>query len=226
MRKLLLLMVGVLCITAQLLAQNRTISGKITDEHGKGLAAVTVTVRGTKLGTTTDSDGNFTLNVPGNATAIVVSSIGYTETTLSIAGKTEVSVQLKPSSGDMNEVVVVAYGVQKKESITGSIATIGAKQLENRLTTNITQALAGAAPGISATSGNGQPGSSAALRIRGFGSVNASSAPLFVVDGFPYEGFIGDLNTNDIETISLLKDASSTALYGARAANGVVLITT
>ncbi|HEY0679609.1 MAG TPA: SusC/RagA family TonB-linked outer membrane protein, partial [Chitinophagaceae bacterium] len=147
-------------------------------------------------------------------------------TTLSIAGKNEVSVQLKPSSGDMNEVVVVAYGVQKKESITGSIATIGAKQLENRLTTNITQALAGAAPGISATSGNGQPGSSAALRIRGFGSVNASSAPLFVVDGFPYEGFIGDLNTNDIETISLLKDASSTALYGARAANGVVLITT
>lgn len=226
MRKLLLLMVSVLCITAQLLAQNRTISGKITDENGTPLGAASITVKGTKLGTTTDLQGNYTLTVPDNATTLIVSSIGYTEMEISIAGKTTISAQLRPASGDMNEVVVVAYGTQKKESITGSIATIGAKQLENRLTTNITQALAGAAPGISATSGNGQPGSSAAIRIRGFSSVNASNAPLYVVDGFPYEGFIGDLNTNDIENISLLKDASSTALYGARAANGVILITT
>jgi TonB-dependent SusC/RagA subfamily outer membrane receptor len=126
----------------------------------------------------------------------------------------------------MSEVVVVAYGNQRKESITGSVAVVSAEQLQTRMTTNITQALAGAAPGITATSGNGQPGSSAAIRIRGFGSVNASNSPLYVVDGFPYEGFIGDLNTNDIESISLLKDASSTALYGARAANGVVMVTT
>ncbi|MGB8191702.1 MAG: SusC/RagA family TonB-linked outer membrane protein [Chitinophagaceae bacterium] len=226
MRKFLLLMVGVLCITAQLLAQNRTVTGKVTDQNGKGISAASVTVKGTQLGTTSDFDGNFTINVPSSATTLIVSSVGYGEMELAIAGKTSVSAQLKPAGTDMDEVVVVAYGVQKKESITGSIATIGAKQLENRLTTNITQALAGAAPGISATSGNGQPGSSAAIRIRGFGSINASSSPLYVVDGFPYEGFIGDLNTNDIETISLLKDASSTALYGARAANGVVLITT
>lgn len=218
----------VLLITVQLLAQDaRTISGKITDDGGKGLPAASVSVKGTRLGTTTDASGNFTLTVPANATTLVVSSIGYAETEISISGKTTVSVQLRPAAaGDMNEVVIVAYGTQKKESLTGSISTIGAKQLENRLTTNITQALAGAAPGIAATTGNGQPGSSAALRIRGFGSINASSSPLFVVDGFPYEGFIGDLNTNDIESISLLKDASSTALYGARAANGVVLITT
>jgi TonB-linked SusC/RagA family outer membrane protein len=225
MRKLLLLMVSVLCITAQLFAQSRTISGKITDEGGKGLAA-SVTVKGTRLGTSTDADGNFSITVPPNATTLVVSAVGYGLSEISISGKTTVTAQLKPATSDMNEVVVVAYGTQKKESITGSISTIGAKQLENRLTTNITQALAGAAPGISATSGNGQPGSSAAIRIRGFGSINASSSPLYVVDGFPYEGFIGDLNTNDIESISLLKDASSTALYGARAANGVVLITT
>lgn len=212
----------------QLLAQQtRTVSGRITDQSGKGLPAASVTAKGTTLGTSTDNNGNFIITVPNNVTTLVVTSIGYAEIELSVAGKTNVSAELRPSAaGDMNEVVVVAYGTQKRESITGSISTIGAKQLESRLTTNITQALAGAAPGITATSGNGQPGSSAALRIRGFGSINASSAPLFVVDGFPYEGFIGDLNTNDIESISLLKDASSTALYGARAANGVVLITT
>jgi len=219
-------MVVVLFATVQLLAQGRSVSGKITDENGNGLAAVSVTVKGTKIGTVTNSDGSFTLNVPSDATTLVVSFVGYAEAEISIAGRTNVSTQLRPVSGDMNEVIVVAYGTQKKESITGSIATIGAKQLENRLTTNITQALAGAAPGIATTTGNGQPGSSAAIRIRGFGSINASSSPLFVVDGFPYEGFIGDLNTNDIENISLLKDASATALYGARAANGVVLITT
>ncbi|HYC28402.1 MAG TPA: TonB-dependent receptor plug domain-containing protein, partial [Chitinophagaceae bacterium] len=228
MKKLMLLMVSVLYFTAQLLAQDqgRTISGKITDENGRGIASASVSVRGTSVGTTTDAEGNFKLNVPANANTLIVSSVGYAEMQIAIAGKTTVSAQLKPEGRDMDEVVVVAYGTQKKESLTGSIATIGAKQLENRLTTNITQALAGAAPGISTTSGNGQPGSSAAIRIRGFGSINASSSPLFVVDGFPYEGFIGDLNTNDIENISLLKDASATALYGARAANGVVLITT
>jgi TonB-linked SusC/RagA family outer membrane protein len=228
MRKLLLLVVSVLYFTAQLLAQNqsRLVSGKITDETGKPIASASVTVKGTNVGTTTDMEGNFKLNVPSNANTLVVSSVGYADMELAIGGKTTVSAQLKPEGKDMDEVVVVAYGTAKKESLTGSIATIGAKQLENRLTTNITQALAGAAPGIATTSGNGQPGSSAAIRIRGFGSVNASSSPLFVVDGFPYEGFIGDLNTNDVENISLLKDASATALYGARAANGVVLITT
>lgn len=218
----------VLFLCAQLLAQqSRTISGKITDQSGKGLPGASVTAKGTTIGTSTDNNGNFVITVPSNVNALVVSSIGFAAMEISIAGKTTVSAELRPSAaGDMNEVVVVAYGTQKRESITGSISTIGAKQLENRLTTNITQALAGAAPGIATTTGNGQPGSSAAIRIRGFGSINASSSPLFVVDGFPYEGFIGDLNTNDIESISLLKDASSTALYGARAANGVVLITT
>lgn len=226
MRKLLLLVVGVLCMGAQLLAQTRTVTGNIKDENGQAIFGASVVIKGSRVGTTTDLKGDFSLNVPANATALIISAVGYNEMELSVTDKTTVSVELKPTTQDMSEVVVVAYGTQKRESITGAISTIGTKQLENRLTTNITQALAGAAPGISTTSGNGQPGSSAAIRIRGFGSINASSAPLFVVDGFPYEGFIGDLNTNDIESISLLKDASSTALYGARAANGVVLITT
>lgn len=226
MRRLLILLLGLVLVSTQLLAQNRTITGRITDGQGAAIAGASVTVKGTTQGTTTSMDGQFTLAVPTSAKTLVISSVGFQAKEISLGNAAKVDVALTSENNDMNEVVVVAYGTQKKESITGSVATIGAKQLETRLTTNITQALAGAAPGISATSGNGQPGSSAAIRIRGFGSVNASSSPLYVVDGFPYEGYIGDLNTSDIENISLLKDASSTALYGARAANGVVLITT
>jgi TonB-linked SusC/RagA family outer membrane protein len=225
MRRLLLMMLSLLIISSQLLAQNRTISGKVTDAQGNGIPNASVTVKGTNNGTTTNADGSYTISAPADAT-LVISSVGFQGYEIAVGSRNSFNFELVSADQSMNEIVVVAYGTQKKESITGSVATIGAKQLENRLTTNISQALAGAAPGISATSGNGQPGSSAAIRIRGFGSVNASSAPLYVVDGFPYEGFIGDLNTSDIESISLLKDASSTALYGARAANGVVLITT
>jgi TonB-linked SusC/RagA family outer membrane protein len=225
MRRILLIMLGMLMISSQLLAQNRAITGKVTDAQGNGIPNASVTVKGTNNGTTTSADGSYSITVPANAT-LVISSVGFQGTEVVVGSKSILNFELTPINQAMNEVVVVAYGTQKRESITGSVATVGSKQLETRLTTNITQALAGAAPGISASSGNGQPGSSAAIRIRGFGSVNASSAPLYVVDGFPYEGAIGDLNTNDIESISLLKDASSTALYGARAANGVVLITT
>lgn len=226
MRRILMLMLGVLLISTSLLAQNRTITGKITDATGAALPNVSVTVKGTSVGTTTNNDGQFSLSLPANARALVLSSVGYERREVSIGNSINYDITLTAEDQSMNEVVVVAYGKQRKESITGSVSTIGAKQLESRVTTNITQALAGAAPGIAATTGNGQPGSSAAIRIRGFGSINASNSPLYVVDGFPYEGFLGDLNTADIESISLLKDASSTALYGARAANGVILVTT
>jgi TonB-linked SusC/RagA family outer membrane protein len=226
MRKFLLLMLGFVLLNTQLFAQNRNISGRITDAQGNGIPNASVTVKGTTTGTTTGFDGSFAMTIPASAKTLVISSVGFQTQETSLGNSLTFDVSLVSNNQNMDEVVVVAYGTQKRESVTGSISTIGAKQLESRLTTNISQALAGAAPGISATSGNGQPGSSAAIRIRGFGSINASSAPLYVVDGFPYEGFIGDLNTNDIESISLLKDASSTALYGARAANGVVLITT
>jgi TonB-linked SusC/RagA family outer membrane protein len=219
-------MLGLFAVCLHLLAQNRSVTGRVTDAQGSGVPNASVTVKGTALGTTTATDGAFTLSVPESARTLIVSSVGFQNFEMSILNQSTVTITLTSAVGSMDEVVVVAYGAQKRESITGSVSTIGSKQLENRVTTNITQALAGAAPGIAATSGSGQPGSSAAIRIRGFGSVNASSSPLYVVDGFPYEGFLGDLNTNDIESISLLKDASSTALYGARAANGVVLITT
>lgn len=226
MRKLLLLLAGVFVLCTNLFAQNRTITGTILDAAGKPLTNVSVQVKGSNAGTVTNEEGVFNLQVSESARTLVISSVGFTNQEVAIGNRTNITVSLVATNSALDEVVVVAYGAQKRGSITGSISTVGAKQLETRVTTNITQALAGAAPGISATSGNGQPGSSAAIRIRGFGSINASSSPLYVVDGFPYEGFLGDLNTNDIESISLLKDASSTALYGARAANGVVLITT
>ena len=226
MRRLLILLTSILLASTHLSAQNRIITGTVTDEQGAPLIGASVVVKGSSIGTTTTADGKFSLAVTPAARTLNVSYQGYTLQEISIGNRTSLSISLESENKNLDEVVVVAYGTQKRESITGSVATIGAKDLETRLTTNITQALAGAAPGISATSGNGQPGSGAAIRIRGFGSINASSSPLYVVDGFPYEGALGDLNTNDIESLSILKDASSTALYGARAANGVVLITT
>jgi TonB-linked SusC/RagA family outer membrane protein len=226
MRKLLLLLFGVVFFATQAMAQ-RTITGKVIDEKDQPVANASVVVKGTTIGATTKADGTYTLTVPGAAkTFLVISAVGYQEYEVKMGSETSYFSQLKLADQKLEEVVVVAYGTQKKSSLTGSVSGIKAEDLLERPVTNISQALAGAAPGIAATSGNGQPGSGAAIRIRGFGSINASSEPLYVVDGFPYGGFIGDINTNDIESISLLKDASSTALYGARAANGVVLITT
>ena len=226
MRKLILILSVILCFVLNAAAQERTISGKVTNDKNVAVEGVSVTSLDGKYGTQTDKDGNYTLKVPSSVRAVYFSYINFLSVQKSVSNTTTVNVQLKSSDKSLDEVVVVAYGTQKKEAITGAVSRIGAEQLEQRLTTNISQALAGAAPGIAATTGNGQPGSAAALRIRGFGSVNASSAPLYVVDGFPYGGDISDINTNDIESITLLKDASSTALYGARAANGVVVITT
>ncbi|WP_162915675.1 SusC/RagA family TonB-linked outer membrane protein [Paraflavitalea soli] len=219
-------MLTLFLLSSGVLLAQKSVSGKITDNTGAPVISASITVKGTNTGTTSKTDGSFSLTVPQNAKILVVSAIGMESKEVSITSAAILSVVLNAEDKIMEDIVVVAYGTQKKGSITGSIAKIGAEQLETRLTTNITQALAGAAPGIATTSGNGQPGSSAAIRIRGFGSVNASNDPLFVVDGFPYEGYIGDLNTNDIESVTLLKDASSTALYGARAANGVVMVTT
>ena len=226
MRKLILVLSVILCFVLNAVAQERTISGKVTNDKNVAVEGVSVTSLDGKYGTQTDKDGNYTLKVPSSVRAVYFSYINFLSVQKSVSNTATVNVQLKSSDKSLDEVVVVAYGTQKKEAITGAVSRIGAEQLEQRLTTNISQALAGAAPGIAATTGNGQPGSAAALRIRGFGSVNASSAPLYVVDGFPYGGDISDINTNDIESITLLKDASSTALYGARAANGVVVITT
>ena len=222
MRKLLLSVIAVLFIALSAMAQ-KTVTGKVTDANGQALGNVSVIVKGTTIGTSTNDAGNYSIQVPATGRVLIFTSVGTTPTEVTIGNKTAVNASLTSTDSQMDEVVIVAYGTKKKEAVTGSQATI---PTENRQVTSMSQLLAGAAPGISTTSGNGQPGASAAIRIRGFGSVNASSAPLYVVDGFPYGGYIGDINVNDIETMTVLKDASSTALYGARAANGVIMITT
>ena len=226
MRKFLIFLLGVFALSTQLLAQNRTITGKITDSQGNPLQNISVTVKNAKIGTTTSADGTYSLSVPSNAKTLVFSSVGFQQTEVAIANQSNVAVTLAASDKSMEEVIVVAYGTVKKEALTGSVGTIKAVEIEKRPIGNIVRAIEGAIPGVTTTTGSGQPGDGLSIRVRGFGSINATSEPLFVVDGIPYSGGSSNINPADVETITVLKDAASTALYGSRAANGVVIITT
>jgi TonB-linked SusC/RagA family outer membrane protein len=223
------LMMFVLLMVTGLFAFGQTvqITGVVTSsEDGLPLPGVTVKVQGTTIGSVTGPDGVYTLQVPREATALEFSFIGMQSQVVEISGQTRINVSLSPDLVAMDEVVVIAYGTAKKGSFTGATAQIESKKIETRPIANVTQAIEGTNPGIQATSASGQPGSGQDIRIRGFGSVSASNAPLYVVDGVPYSGSIGNLNSQDIESISVLKDAASSALYGNKAANGVVMITT
>ncbi|MBL7741251.1 MAG: SusC/RagA family TonB-linked outer membrane protein [Chitinophagaceae bacterium] len=225
MRKVLLMLTAFLLFTGELLAQ-KTISGKVTDDKGAPVANVSVVVKGTNTGTTTKTDGTYTLSVPSTARTLVFSSIDMATQEVAIGSSSVISVTMSTVTKSMDEVIVVAYGTVKKGEYTGSSAQINAKDIENRPLTNVTNALVGSAPGIQTTTASGQPGSSPAIRLRGFGSINASSAPLIVVDGAPYVGGLANINPDDVESISTLKDASAAALYGSRGGNGVIQITT
>ena len=209
------------------MAQNRTITGTVTSkEDGLPIPGVAVKVKGTNIGTSTGTTGKFSLAIPSSAKTLEFSSIGFVSVDAVIGTNNVINASLITDSKSLSEVVVVAYGTAKKEAITGSVGTLSAAAIENRVVTNITNILQGVTPGIQVGATNGQPGTSSAVRIRGFGSISASNSPLYVLDGSVYDGNIGDINAADIETVTLLKDASSSALYGARGANGVVLITT
>lgn len=189
-----------------------------------GLPGANVSVKGTTTGTATDLDGNFTLNVSAKAETIVISSIGYKSVEMPI--QDVVTIILESDTKQIDEVVVVAYGTAKKSSFTGSVASISDKQLSKVQTSDATKALEGAIAGVTISSVSGQPGEATTIRIRGIGSINASSSPLIIVDGAPYEGSINSINTGDIASMNVLKDAASSSLYGARGANGVIVITT
>ena len=225
MRKFVLLIMAVLTASSWSLAQNRQISGVVTDNDGQPISGATVLIEGTSVGTTTNINGEFSLSAPADGT-LSVSFIGYETMQEAIAGKTWISFSLKEDTHAIDDVIVVAYGTTKKESFTGSVAVVKSEELEHRKVANVTKAIDGLAPGVQATSGSGQPGSGSTIVIRGFGSINASSTPLYVVDGIPYDGAISAINPDDIASISILKDASASVLYGARGANGVVLINT
>jgi TonB-linked SusC/RagA family outer membrane protein len=227
MRKALLSLLVGLLVTAASFAQTRTVTGRITSpDEPEGLIGVNVLIKGTTVGVVTDLDGNYSLQVPANATILVFSYIGYLSKEEVIGNRSIIDVSMNPDTQNLEEVIITAYGTADKGNFTGAAVAIKADQIANRPINNVANALEGQAAGVITTSASGQPGSTPQVRIRGIGSVNSSSSPLYVVDGVPYDAAIGNLNPDDIEDITILKDASSAALYGSRAANGVIMITT
>ena len=213
-------------LTVAVSAQNMRVSGSVKDSStGEGIPFASVVVKGTMIGTSTDVNGNYQLNAPANGT-LEFTAVGYVLVDEAVGGRAVINISLDPDSESLDESIVVAYGTAKKSSFTGSAGTVKSESIQKRTVANVTKAIEGLVAGITTTSGSGQPGSGATIRIRGTGSINASSDPLYVVDGIPYDGSIASLNPNDIESLTILKDASAAALYGARAANGVVMITT
>lgn len=228
MRKALLSLLFGLVITASAWAQSRTVSGRVvSEEEPEGLIGVNVLVKGTTVGAVTDLDGSYVVQLPEGATTLVFSYIGYISKEEEIGNRSTINVTLSPDAQNLEEVVITAYGgTVDKGNFTGSAIALKADKIANRPINNVVNAIEGQAPGVITTSASGQPGSTPAVRIRGVGSVNSSSSPLYVVDGVPYDGDLSNLNPEDIADMTILKDASSSALYGARAANGVIMITT
>ncbi|MEO8819297.1 MAG: SusC/RagA family TonB-linked outer membrane protein, partial [Ginsengibacter sp.] len=210
----------------QSFAQQKTITGKVTSAvSGQPLVGATIAVKGTPEGTQTNLEGNFTITVPASSQTIVISSVGYETQTISVDGRATIDVQLSLSNSKLNEVVVVGYGSTKRKDLTGAVSSISAKEIEKVPVTTLAQALQGRAPGVQVTNDDGAPGGGVQVQIRGVGSLG-NNDPLYVVDGYPISGGINTLNPDDIATIDVLKDASATAIYGNRASNGVVIITT
>ena len=217
-----------------------TVTGKVTDATGAGVAGITVTAKGTNSATATDNSGSFSLSVPAGARILVVSSVGYASQEVSINGRSVVEVTVLTNTSSLNEVVVIGYGTQRRRDVTGAITKITSEKLNSIPVPSFEAALQGKAPGVQILQGNGLAGSGSVVRIRGVGSISASGDPLYVVDGIPVNsdqflrGNAGAMNQNplssinpaDIESIEILKDAGATGIYGSRGANGVILITT
>ena len=230
MRKKLLskvLLSGImLLLSIQIFAQDRMVSGKVTSsEDGLGVPGVSIAVKGTTRGTSTDADGNYKISVSGSA-VLTITSVGYLSQDVSVGNRARIDVSLVTDTKSLKEVVVVGYGTQKKSQMTGAISSVNAKQIQELPITNARQALQGRAAGVDVVQPGSKPGAGPQIRIRGRRSFNASNDPLYVVDGIPLSSGIDDINPNDIISMEVLKDASATAIYGARGANGVVLIST
>jgi TonB-dependent starch-binding outer membrane protein SusC len=216
-------------------SQNKVVTGKVTDsKDGIGIQGVTVSAKGTRTATQTIADGTFNISIPATVQTLVFSSVGYATQEISVEGKTSVNVSFVVTNASLNEVVVTGYGTSKRKDLTGSIATITSKDFNKGSITTPEQLIAGKVAGVQITSNGGAPGSGSTIRIRGGASLNASNNPLIVIDGVPIDnnGISGAanalalINPNDIESFNILKDASATAIYGSRASNGVIIITT
>jgi TonB-linked SusC/RagA family outer membrane protein len=226
MRKLLFSITAFLLFTGQLLAQ-KVITGTVTDDKGNPIPNASVTVRGTSAGTTTKADGTYSLTVPESATVLIFSSIDFVPEEVTIGTQTVINPSIKPEDKTLSEVVVVGYQSVKRSEVTGSIASISGNDIAQKPgSISLPNLLQGKATGVQVTGQSGRPGSAGYIRVRGTGSINASNEPLFILDGIPISAVAYNmLNPNDIEDITILKDASSQAIYGSRAANGVIVIT-
>jgi TonB-linked SusC/RagA family outer membrane protein len=207
-------------------AQQRSVSGKVTDDSNQPLPGVTVLVKGTTQGTVTNADGDYTLtNIPDNAT-LVFSFVGMRTQEVVVGNQTRLNIRMEDETIGIEEVVAIAYGTQKKREITGAVSSVNAEDMKDMPVMNLGQRMQGKFAGVQINQTNGEPGGGISFRIRGQASINAGNSPLVVIDGFPTLTGIESLSPNEIESISILKDASATSLYGSRAANGVILITT
>jgi len=214
-----------ICSTAVATAQTKTITGTVKDDTGEKLPGATVSGKGTRVATSTNIDGFFKIVLPESATSIIITHSTMQTLEVGLAGKTEIEVSMKPSTTNLNEVVVIGYGTAKRKDLTGAVASVSGKQLAAVPVANAAQALQGKIPGVNVTAQDGRPDATVSIRIRGGGSISQSNEPLYIVDGFPVSN-ISDIPATQIESIDVLKDASSAAIYGARGANGVIIVTT
>ena len=206
-------------------AQSTTVTGKVTGPKGEPVSGVSILVKGTKSGTATDNEGNFSINVTNPNATLVVTSLGSARQEINLAGRNNIPISLTTASTQLDQVVVVGYGTQRKRDLTGAVSVVTAADIANRPIVNTGEALQGKAAGVQVTSVSGKPGAGLSIRIRGSSSISAGNDPLYIVDGIPMTD-ISAYSPNDIESISVLKDAASASIYGTRAANGVVVITT
>jgi TonB-dependent SusC/RagA subfamily outer membrane receptor len=234
MRKILLLF-SLMLMLGTAWAQ-RSISGRISDDKGNPVANVSIQVKGSNVGTVTNEEGAFTISIPVNARTLVISSVGYASQEIAISNQTNINIILRLENSSLDEVVVVGYQTVRKRDVASSISKINASDIENLPNANFAQAMQGRAAGVIVASANGVPGGSLSVIIRGVGSISAGTTPLYVVDGVQLNTNTGSINTqnnplnflnpDDIESIEVLKDAAAASIYGARAANGVVIVTT
>lgn len=210
-------------VSAGAWAQQRTVTGTVTDVGRQPLPGVTVVVMGTTIGTITDANGQFSISVPANAEALQISFVGMRAVEVPLTGQSNIEITLEEESVGIEEVVAIGYGTVRKSDLTGSVVSVGAEEIAAYPSINAVQALQGRAAGLQIASNNGEPGATQRIRIRGGTSISASSDPIFVIDGFVG----GSLPPpEDIQSIEVLKDASATAIYGSRGANGVIMVTT
>ena len=225
--KYLLLFFSFVCLSTITFAQERVIRGKVTDDTGTPLQGVSVIPKGSKTGTQTDKDGNFTINVPGTgSTELSFSSAGHKPTTVTTDGSSPLSVQLERNAATLEDVVVVGYTTSKRKDLAGSVSSVTSKQLKDVPLSSAAEAIQGRLAGVQVTASEGAPGADIIIRVRGGGSITQDNSPLYIVDGVQVEKALDVIAPQDIASIDVLKDGSTTAIYGARAANGVVIITT